>query len=140
MISSKAMGSFLHLTFRLSTNEGRALATLKPLLGIEKSKELDQLGDEPGPSRLVACAQPCAVIPMEVLVEENVIPPVGVGLELLRAAINMPPAMFVAGEGPGISRSAISLATSKRFIRIFCSCSTVRRSCQSRKSGKNPPS
>ena len=51
-----AMGSFFHLTFRLSTNEGRTLADLKHLLGIEKSKELDHLRHQPGPSRLVAGA------------------------------------------------------------------------------------
>jgi hypothetical protein len=35
------MGSFLHLTILLSMSEGRTLADLKRLLGIEKSKELD---------------------------------------------------------------------------------------------------
>src|SRR5512136_150391 len=95
------MGSFLHLTFRLSTNEGRILAGLKCLLGIEKSKELDQLGDHPCPSRLVACAQARTVVPMEVLVEKNVIPPVGVGLELLRAAVHRPPVALIAQKDVG---------------------------------------
>ena len=95
------MGSFLHLTFRLSANEGRTLADLKHLLGIEKSKELDHLRHQPGPSRLVACTESCAVVGVEVLVEEDVVAPVGVGLELLRAPVDGPPAMFIAQEDAG---------------------------------------
>ena len=87
------MGSFLHLTFRLSTNEGRTLADFKRLLGIEKSKELDHLGDQSCPSRLVTRPKPGAVIPMEVLVEENVIPPVGVGLKFLCSTIDGTPTL-----------------------------------------------
>ena len=93
------MGSFLHLTFRLSTNEGRTLADFKRLFRIEKSEELDQLGDHSCPSRLVACAQPHPVVPMEVLVEENVIPPVGVRLGLFRAAAHRPLAASLLTEG-----------------------------------------
>ena len=73
-------------------SEGPALSSLKQLFRIEESEELDQFGDHSCPSRLVACAESGAVVPMEVLVEENVIPPMGVGLELLRAAIDGPPA------------------------------------------------
>ena len=72
------MGSFLRLTFRLSTNEGRPLADFKELFRIEESEELDQLGDHSCPSRL-RTTQPRTVIPMEVLIEQDVVAPVGVG-------------------------------------------------------------
>ena len=58
--------------------------------------ELDALGHQPGPAGLVAGAQPCAVVAVEVLVEEDVIPPMRIGLELLRAAVNGSPAVLVA--------------------------------------------
>ena len=81
------------------TGECRGLADVKRLLGIEKSKELDQLGHHSCPSRLVACAQARTVVPMEVLVEENVIPPVGVRLGLFRAAAHRPLAASLLTEG-----------------------------------------
>ena len=65
-------------------------------LGIQKPVELDGLGHQPGPAGLVAGAQPGAVVAVEVLVEEDVVAPVGIGLELLRAAVDGPPAVLVA--------------------------------------------
>src|SRR5690348_10982708 len=59
---------------------------------------VDQAGDQSGPSGLMAGAQSCAVVPVEMLVEEQVIPPVRIGLELLRAAEDRPPPAFVAFE------------------------------------------
>ena len=58
------------------------------------------LGHEPGPAGLMAGAQPGAIVAVEVFVEEDVVAPVGIGLELLGAAIDGPPAMFIAQEDP----------------------------------------
>src|SRR5512136_731754 len=85
----------------LSTSEGRTLASVKQLFRIEKSEELDQLGDHSCPSRLVACAQARAVVPMEVLVEEDVISPVGIGLEFLRSTIDGTLTLFITQEDTG---------------------------------------
>src|SRR3974390_1458421 len=43
----------------------------------------------------MTCAQPGAVIAVEVLVEQDVILPVGIFLEFFRASINGPPAIFI---------------------------------------------
>ena len=73
------------------------------------------LGHEPGPAGLVAGAQPRPVVAVEVLVEEDVVAPVRIGLELLRAAIDRP-LPCSSRRKIRLSRSAISLRTSKRFI------------------------
>ena len=86
------MGSFLHLTFRLSTNESPTLASVKQLFRIQESEELDQPGDHSCPACLVARAKPGSIVAVEVFVEEDVVAPVGVSLELLRAAIDGSPA------------------------------------------------
>ena len=63
----------------------------------------------------MAGAQPGAVVAVEVFVEQDVIAPMRIGLELLHAAVDRTPAMLIARKGP-MSRSEISLLTSKRFI------------------------
>src|SRR5215471_17635802 len=75
-------------------------ATFEELLGRDGSEQLHDPGNHSGPSRLVACPQPCPVVAMEVLVEEKVIPPMRVGLELLRASVDGAPAPLVAQEDP----------------------------------------
>src|SRR5262245_42521619 len=62
---------------------------------------LEELRHQPGPARLVAGADPGAVVPLEVLVEEDVVPPVGVRLEDLRPAVDRPPPIGPAQEGTG---------------------------------------
>ena len=57
-------------------------------LRIEPAEELDELGHQPGPAGLMAGAQPGTVVAVEVFVEEDVVAPVGIGLEFLRAAID----------------------------------------------------
>ena len=59
------------------------------------------LATTPGPAGLVARAEPGAVVAVEVLVEEDVVAPVGIGLELLRAAVDGSPAVLVAQEDAG---------------------------------------
>src|SRR5262249_19880255 len=66
-------------------------------------EELDQRRYHSRPSRLVARAQSRPVIPVEVLVEEDVVAPVGVGLKLLGTAVYGPAAALVAQEDAGES-------------------------------------
>src|SRR5207237_9117420 len=61
---------------------------------------LDQFRDESRPSRLVAGTDPGAVVAVEVLVEEQVIPELRVGLELFGAAEDRTTAAFVPQEDP----------------------------------------
>ena len=56
--------------------------------------------DEAGPAGLMACAEPGAVVAVEVFVEEDVVAPVGIGLELFRAAVDGSPAVW-CGEPDG---------------------------------------
>jgi hypothetical protein len=48
----------------------------------------------------MACAEPRAVVTMEVFEAEDVIRPVWIVLEFLRAAVNRSPAVFVLQEYP----------------------------------------
>jgi hypothetical protein len=52
------------------------------------TEQLDQRRDEPRPAGLVRGAQSGAVVAVEVLVEQDEVAPVRVGLELLRAAVD----------------------------------------------------
>jgi len=63
-----------------------AYAGRQELLGIERAEDLDELGNNSGPAGLVAGAQARAGVAVEVLVEENVVSPVGIGLERLGGA------------------------------------------------------
>src|SRR5205814_2755468 len=61
---------------------------------------LEELRDEGRPAGLVTGADAGAVVPVEVLVEEEVIPPMGIRLELLRPAVDRPPSVGPAEEEP----------------------------------------
>src|SRR5262245_44020124 len=76
------------------------LAYLQEPLGVQQAIELDDFGHDAGPAGLVAGAEPGAVVAVEILIEQNVIAPVRVGLELLRAAVHRPPPVLVAQEHP----------------------------------------
>jgi hypothetical protein len=65
---SPARGNVGSNVRRLTFDESRRLAGLEQLLGIEQSEKLDHLRHQPRPSRLVARAEPRAVIAMEILV------------------------------------------------------------------------
>ncbi len=60
------------------------------------TEQLDHPADAAGPSRLMAGAEARAVIAMEILVEEQAIPPVRVALEFLGSPVHRPPARLVA--------------------------------------------
>ena len=75
-------------------------------------------GHDAGPARLVAGAEPGAVVAVEILVEQDVVAPVRIVLELLGAAVDRPPA---AARRAGRSASAgrrSPCATSNRFISL----------------------
>ena len=59
---------------------------------------LQQLGHQSRPARLMAGAQPGAIVAVEILVEQNVIAEMRIGLKFLRAAKYRPAAMLVAQE------------------------------------------
>ena len=98
---------------RRRLREGRYLAGLEQLLRIEQAEELDQLGHQPGPAGLVAGAEAGAVVAVEVLVEQEVVAPVRVVLELLACRRTPAAARSPSRRKIRVSRSAISLATSK---------------------------
>src|SRR5580765_247620 len=71
-----------------STSEGAALSGREQRVRVEQAKELNQRRDRARPSRLVTGAKTRAVVAVEILVEENVVAPVRVLLEHLRAAVD----------------------------------------------------
>ena len=56
----------------------------------------DQLGDEPGPAGLMACADPGSIVTVEVLVEKNKVTPVGIALKNLGCAGDRATALLIA--------------------------------------------
>ena len=91
-------------------------APLEEPLGIQNTKKLDDCGDQTRPAGLMAGAQPGPVVAVEVFVEEDVVAPVGIGLELFRASIYRALAAARCAGRSGSADRAISLETSKRFI------------------------
>ena len=74
------------------------LGTVKQLLTVDSSKKIQHPSHNSRPARLMASPKPCAIVPMKVFVEKDVILPVGIFLELLGSAINRPIASFIAQE------------------------------------------
>src|SRR3984893_15279155 len=79
----------------------RSSAALQKGLGIELAEDLDQAGDDPGPTRLMAGADPGAVVAVEVFVKQQIVAPMGIALECLGAAEHRPPSALVAQKYPG---------------------------------------
>src|SRR3979411_270777 len=63
-------------------HKGACFTSIQKLLSLHATEKLDQFRDPPGPSGLVAGSQARAVVPVEVLEEQQVILPLGIGLEL----------------------------------------------------------
>ncbi len=82
-------------------HKGRFFADFKGLSGIERTKEFDKFRNQSGPACLVAGTEPSAIIPVEIFVEQDVVAPEGVGLELLSSTIDRPPAVLIAQEDAG---------------------------------------
>src|SRR5215831_5905914 len=79
----------------------RLSAGFEETLRVELAKDLDEGSDEAGPAGLVAGAEAGAVVAVEVLVEEQVVPPVGIVLEFGDAAVDRTPAGGIADEDAG---------------------------------------
>ena len=90
--------------FHLST-EGRALPVRQQGFRIEFAKNFDQQGDDAGSTRLVAGADAGTVVAVEILVEEDVILPIRIFLELFGSSVNRAPAVPIPQENTGESSS-----------------------------------
>lgn len=77
-----------------------ACAGLQEILRIKCANDLDQLRDYPRPDGLVAGPQARAGVTVEVLIEEAVVSPVGIGLECLGVGEDGTPTVLVAEENP----------------------------------------
>src|SRR5271167_5173961 len=88
----------LRLGFAL--RKGTCFPGIQKLLRVETTEKFDQLCDHAGPTGLMTGPEARAVIAVEVLVEQDVILPVGIGLEFLRASVHRPPAGFIPQEDP----------------------------------------
>ena len=56
-------------------------------------KLLDKVGDQSGPAGLVGCAAAAAVVAVEILVEQNVVLEMRIGLKLFVGSENRPPSV-----------------------------------------------
>ena len=74
---------------------------LEQRLRVDPAEQVQQRRDQGSPARLVAGAQPRAVVAVEVLVEQDVVAPVRIVLEFGRSAVDRPPAVGAAQEGAG---------------------------------------
>ena len=72
------------------------LANFQEMLGVEEAKELEARRYEARPTCLMAGTQASAVVAMKVLVEEQVVALMGVGLERLGPPIDGSAAAFIA--------------------------------------------
>src|SRR5262245_44381985 len=73
-----------------------ALGDLKRIGGVQACKQIKHTRDEPRPSGLVAGPKPGAVVSVEILVEQNVVLPMGVFLKLFGASVDRPLAVRIA--------------------------------------------
>src|SRR5262245_52910081 len=72
----------------------RVLAHLEHLLARGRREQVHHAGDDAGPPGLMARPQARPIVAVEVLVEEDQVPPVRVLLELCRTTINRTPAVL----------------------------------------------
>jgi hypothetical protein len=103
-------------SLRTSHAKAAALAWVRIRTGSRRPNRSIKQGDHTGPAGLMAGADSGPMVAVEIFVKRYIVPPARVGLELFRAPY--------IGRRPRLSRrhslasrSAISLATSNRFIR-----------------------
>jgi len=70
------------------------------ILRVHTLEQINRTRDQSRPSRLMAGSYPCAIVAVEVLVKQNVIPPVRVFLELLGSSIDRAPIVGVMKSSP----------------------------------------
>src|SRR5690242_17266761 len=75
----------------LLAGKGRLYATPQKRRTIELPEDFDEAGDTAGPTCLMAGADPRAVVTMEILVEQEIVPPVRVALEFPATAEHRAP-------------------------------------------------
>src|SRR5215469_7759158 len=68
--------------------------------GAHSRKEVERAGDETRPSSLMAGSQARTIVAVEIFVEEDVVAPVRILLELLRCSVHRPLAVRIAREEP----------------------------------------
>src|SRR5215467_4592022 len=93
-LSSRALLPRDLCTRQLGRNVGARGA--KPLGCAASGEHIDKADDQSRPARLVTCAQSGTVVAVEILVEQEVVLPVGVLLELLGAPVHWPRPSFTA--------------------------------------------
>jgi len=76
----------------------RPLMVIEHRSGVELAQDLNQPGHQAGPPGLVCGTEPGAVVAMEVLVEQDEVPPVRVLLEQSGPAIDGPPSVVTTQE------------------------------------------
>src|ERR1041385_8833461 len=77
------------------------LAALEQGGSIHRSKQMNESGNQPCPSGLVARSQSGSVVAMEVFVEQQIIAPIRIGLEFFRAPIHRQAPVLIAEENTG---------------------------------------
>src|SRR5215472_3050313 len=100
-VFSSLPSSDLLIRGRLFPGKRAGPAGLEELIGIDACEELDQFCNDAGPAGLVAGSQPRPVIPVEVLVEQNVVLPVRIGLEFLGSSVHWTAPRLVSQKNPG---------------------------------------
>lgn len=109
VVPSAYMPINIQLIFSLCTNSSdsrwglmilnRSLLSLfQERRGSHMAKHLNHASNEPRPSRLMTGAQASTVVAVKVLVEQDGVLPVRIGLELLCTAVNRTPVVFVPQE------------------------------------------
>src|SRR6185436_3703936 len=77
------------------------LAEIENLPGRGRREQVHGPGDDPGPACLMARAEAGPVVAVEILVEQEEVPPVRVLLKLPGASVNRPPSTLVSQEYAG---------------------------------------
>src|SRR5262245_41791557 len=91
--ASRAPGSAAPLLLDLDRSH---LPPFEELPGAAGREHMHESCDDPGPAGLMARTEARSVVSMEVLVEQDQIPPVRVLLELPRASVHRPPPILVS--------------------------------------------
>src|SRR5262249_21469357 len=86
---------------RVDSRGADALADIQELRGRAGGEQVQDAGDDARPPRLVAGAETSPVVAVQVLVEEQVVPPVRVLLELPGSPVDGPATLGVTEEDAG---------------------------------------
>src|SRR5215471_13158140 len=86
------------------------------VFGLEASEEIKYTGNESGPAGLVARSETCAVVSVEVLIEEDVVLPVRIVLELPGSSVDGAFSVGVTQEHAGIPTTDLSRYFKQRHV------------------------